>query len=294
MKPCARKNHDHRIPPVEGAGTIPFRTHGTYHLKVEIADRYGRPTSFIGPFVAIDRGLKDDPVLRHCDPAKPLRVETDASSYALAGILSQKHENSWHPIAYFSRNFRHWRHYLEGAEGTEVYSDHENLQRFMAQTSRNGRQTRWLIQLAPYDFQIFYRKGAINPADAPSRRCWDRSGPSDENTPISGLLPSLQAKIRLRGSSPAGHDDQPGSSPGESDRTRSSADSLDSVAPKDPEAAKLLPVLADQRYTRSEVRSAAKAAKPDNGSFSEPGTGSLSELVRLVQQARSLTPSADG
>ena len=40
----------------------------------------------------------------------------------------------------------------------------------MSQTRLNGRQTRWLIKLLPYDFNIFYRKGALNPADGPSRR----------------------------------------------------------------------------------------------------------------------------
>jgi RNase H-like domain found in reverse transcriptase len=131
------------------------------------------------------------PLLRHYDPKLPLRLETDASHWALAGILSQPFENQWHPIAFFSRrfteaeinyqvydkemlaivaSFEHWRHYLDGAVDTEVYTDHQNLKKFMEQTQLNGRQTRWLIKLLPYDFRLFYRKGTLNPADAPSRR----------------------------------------------------------------------------------------------------------------------------
>ena len=156
------------------------------------------------------------PILHHYDPAKQLRVETDASKYALAGILSQQFEDGWHPIAYFSRkfsspelnyqiydkelmaivmSFRHWRHYLEGARDIEVFSDHQNLKQFMSQTSLNGRQARWLIQLVPYDFKIFYRKGSLNLADAPSRRpdyCIEQL---EDNMLVSQLLPSLRAKV---------------------------------------------------------------------------------------------------
>jgi hypothetical protein len=156
------------------------------------------------------------PVLRHYEPSRSIRLETDASEHALAGILSQSFEDGWHPIAYFSRkfsgaellypvydkelmaivmSFRHWRHYLEGAQDVEVFSDHENLKRFMSQTSLNGRQARWLLQLVPYDFRIFYRKGPLNPADAPSRRPDYCAGELEDDTPISRLLPSLQAKV---------------------------------------------------------------------------------------------------
>jgi hypothetical protein len=103
------------------------------------------------------------PVLRHYDHRRKLRVETDASGAAYAGILSQKWEDGWHPIAYFSRkfngpelnypiydkelmaivmSFQQWRHYLEGSPEVEVWSDHENLKRFMSQTTLNGRQAR--------------------------------------------------------------------------------------------------------------------------------------------------------
>ena len=65
----------------------------------------------------------------------------------------------------------------------------------MDQTSVNGRQTRWLLQLVPYDFQIFYRKGLLNPADAPSRRPDYCAGQLEDDTPVSQLLPSLRSKV---------------------------------------------------------------------------------------------------
>ena len=155
------------------------------------------------------------PVLRHYDPTLPLRLETDASSTACAGILSLKWEDGWHPIAYCSKkfsgpefnypiydkellaivwSFKQWRHYLEGAPNIEVWSDHENLKRFMSQTSLNGRQARWLMQLAPYDFTIHYRKGKLNPADGPSRRP-DYADEGAPDTAIANLMPTLSRKL---------------------------------------------------------------------------------------------------
>ena len=134
------------------------------------------------------------PLLRHYDPKLPVRLEADASDVALGGILSQlqKDTNKWHPIAFFSKQFKgaevhyatpdkelmaivecfkHWRHYIEGSPHTiEVWSDHQNLQGFMRQPKINGRQARWLVYLTPYDFIIKHRPGLLNPADGPSRR----------------------------------------------------------------------------------------------------------------------------
>ena len=76
------------------------------------------------------------PLLKHFDPQLSIRIETDASEYALAGILLQLQEDNkqWHPVAFYSwkmipaeRNyktynqellaivtvFKQWRHYLE-------------------------------------------------------------------------------------------------------------------------------------------------------------------------------------
>ncbi|RYC80447.1 hypothetical protein BFJ63_vAg16669 [Fusarium oxysporum f. sp. narcissi] len=87
------------------------------------------------------------PVLRHFDPERHIRVETDALEYAMAGILSQPdNEGRYHPVAFWSRkfngpelnygtpdqemmaiveSFKHWRHYLEGSlKQVEVLSDH--------------------------------------------------------------------------------------------------------------------------------------------------------------------------
>lgn len=76
--------------------------------------RDGRPTGpfQMGPragaaFAALKRRFTEAPILRHYDPALRVRLETDASRYAVSGILSQLFgadlTAKWHPIAFFSK-----------------------------------------------------------------------------------------------------------------------------------------------------------------------------------------------
>ena len=133
------------------------------------------------------------PVLRHFNPEELTIVETDASDFALGGILSQRHEGRLHPIAFHSRKFteaeinydtadqellaivdcfKRWRRYLEGARHqVQVISDHQNLELFQTTKVLNRRQARWAQELAGYDFKIFFRPGRQNgKADYLSRR----------------------------------------------------------------------------------------------------------------------------
>ena len=157
------------------------------------------------------------PILKHYDPVLPIKMETDASGFAAAGILLQLFAGEktaiWHPIAYWSRklspaevnyethdqellaiveSFKQWRHYLEGAQHTiRVLSDHNNLRGFMSMKQLNGRQARWATYLARFDFVIEHNKGVNNPADGPSRRA-DYAGGTQAAT---NLLPTLQKKL---------------------------------------------------------------------------------------------------
>ena len=110
----------------------------------------------------------------HFDPECHIRIETDASSYAISGVLSQLVSGTspdggvtkadlgqWHPIAFFSRKmipaktwykthdgellaiveaFKTWRHYLEGCKHKVlVLMDYNNLRRFMDTKSLSSR-----------------------------------------------------------------------------------------------------------------------------------------------------------
>jgi len=107
------------------------------------------------------------PILKHFDPDLEIVVETDASDYVSAGILSQydKTTGILHPVAFFSKKhspaecnyeiydkelmaivrcFEEWRAELESApHPIQVLSDHKNLEYFMSTKLLNRRQARW-------------------------------------------------------------------------------------------------------------------------------------------------------
>ena len=167
------------------------------------------------------------PVLRHFDPQKEIFLETDASDFAIAGVLSQKHEGRLHPVAFFSRKFIpaevnyevydkemlaivqcfiEWRHYLEGARHQiTVFTDHKNLEYFATSKVLNRRQARWAERLSPFDFKIIYRKGEQNgKADALSRRPEYRLGEGGSAThqPILNLFKPGQLQLNSTSTDP--------------------------------------------------------------------------------------------
>jgi len=132
------------------------------------------------------------PILRHFDASLPIVLHTDASGFAISGILSQVHDNQLHPVAFWSRKLnpaecnydihdgellaivsamKHWRHYMEGSKHpVRVLTDHKNLEVFMTTKSLNRRQARWAEILSGYDFVLCHIQGTKNPADGLSRR----------------------------------------------------------------------------------------------------------------------------
>jgi hypothetical protein len=121
-------------------------------------------------------------VLAHPDESKPYIVETDASDYAISGILSQfDHQNELRPVAFYSRQmlpaernyeiydkellaiyacFTQWRHFLQGARNpVTVLTDHNNLTYFMSTKQLTKRQVRWAEFFADFNFTITHRPG---------------------------------------------------------------------------------------------------------------------------------------
>ena len=117
------------------------------------------------------------PILHHFDPKCHIRIEIDASGYAIGGVLSPLTSNQmisdraigsnvdWHPVAYFSKKmisvetryeiydgkllvlveaFKTWQHYLEGCKHEVfVLTNHNNLCQFIDTKSLSSRQVRW-------------------------------------------------------------------------------------------------------------------------------------------------------
>ncbi|SYW79544.1 uncharacterized protein UHO2_04187 [Ustilago hordei] len=151
-------------------------------------------------------------VLQHFDYHLPTRMETDASDFAIAGVLKQEHEGRWHPVAFYSRKMSsaeknyeihdkellavvacltQWRHMLAGLPNQLVIlTDHEALKYFKSQRRITGRQARWAILLADFDFILQYRPGDKGgEPDALTRRTDMQPAGEEQDHNVRQLLP---------------------------------------------------------------------------------------------------------
>jgi transposase InsO family protein len=145
-------------------------------------------------FDDLKKRLTSAAVLAHPDSSRQYVVSTDASGFAISGVLMQDQAvGPRRPVAYFSRKLNaaekryathekellaivkaveHWRCYLEGsAHPVLLLSDHRSLQHLNTQPYLSDRQARWVEKLSDFDFAIQYVPGSVNVvADALSRR----------------------------------------------------------------------------------------------------------------------------
>jgi len=166
-------------------------------------------------FRKLKKAFTDAPILQHFDPQKPIILQTDASGFAIAGILNQFDGfGILRPVNFYSRKcsaaeqnydtydrellaivetMKQWRHYLEGANHKIlVQCDHKNLEYFQTSKVLSRRQARWAEILFSYDFVIEHLEGKKNPADGPSRRPDYEIG---YERPIARLLATLAATV---------------------------------------------------------------------------------------------------
>ncbi|KAL4026339.1 hypothetical protein IC575_014768 [Cucumis melo] len=138
-------------------------------------------------FDGLKQAMMEGPLLGIADVTQPFEVETDASDYALGGVLLQ----NGHPIAYESRKLnaaerrytvsekemlavvhclRAWRQYVLGS--TFVVKTNNNATcHFFTQPKLTSKQARWQEFLAEFDFEFEHNKGSNNrAADALSRK----------------------------------------------------------------------------------------------------------------------------
>ncbi|KAI0991493.1 hypothetical protein K3495_g16694, partial [Podosphaera aphanis] len=121
-------------------------------------------------------------MLAHFDPRRQTIMETDASDFVTAAILSQYDDKGiLRPVAFMSKKmlpaecnyeifdkellaivnaFETWTAELGSVEAsTLVLTDHKNLEHFTSTKKLNRRQVRWNELLADFDFKIVFRPG---------------------------------------------------------------------------------------------------------------------------------------
>ena len=140
-------------------------------------------------FIQFRQAFTKAPILRHFHPECHIRIETDASDYAIGGVLSQLTVDNlgwWDPVVYYSQKmilaktcyktpngellaiveaFKTWKHYLKGCKyKVLVFTDHNNPRQFMDAKSLSSGQVRWAQKLSHYHFWIDYYQSKANKA----------------------------------------------------------------------------------------------------------------------------------
>jgi hypothetical protein len=117
-------------------------------------------------------------ILKNFEPMRQIVVETDASDFTIGAALSEVIDGQLHLIAFYSRkmdtaeinydihdtelltivaSLKEWRQYLEEAyHQIQIHTDHMNREYFTTTKILNRRQSRWVQELASYDFKIVY------------------------------------------------------------------------------------------------------------------------------------------
>ena len=180
-----------------------------------------------GAFELLQTRLTSADVLAHPDPARQYIVTTDASGFAVSGVLSQDQpDGSRRPVAYMSSKMNaaesrypvhdkellaivkaveHWRCYLEGSpHPVLLLSDHRSLQHINSQPMLNDRQARWVEKLSDFDFAVSYVPGQANVvADALSRRADYEAAAAAERAEVETVTEATpRVKIRQAAAQP--------------------------------------------------------------------------------------------
>ena len=143
-------------------------------------------------FDQLKEALTTAPVLMAPDPRAPYVISTDASGFAIGGVLSQVQEGEERVVSYESRRLnkvernypthdrellavmemlKRWRHYIQNGHRTVIFTDNTATKYILTKPTLMGRQKKWAEQLSEYDVEFQHRAGKLNiAADALSRR----------------------------------------------------------------------------------------------------------------------------
>ncbi|KAL7298432.1 hypothetical protein TKK_0008222 [Trichogramma kaykai] len=164
-------------------------------------------------FEVLKKCLTTAPVLVFPKLDQPYNITTDASGFAVGGVLSQGDIGKDRPIAYTSRalrgpelnyevyekealaiihSVRQFHSYIYNRKVT-IYTDHQPLIWFRT-ADLNTRVQKWRFKLSEYDYTIVYKPGRINV----NADCLSRNVPeSQRDTAVCVVTRSTTEKTKI-------------------------------------------------------------------------------------------------
>ena len=143
-------------------------------------------------FETLKNKLTTAPILQLPSPDYPFPMYTDASDFAIGGVLMQDQGQGLKPVAFSSKKLNDaqrkyiiydkealsqihhlqlWRCYLQGAPRSTAFTDNSVLKYLQTQARLSPRQARYMLILQEYNLYVEYITGKANVvADALSRR----------------------------------------------------------------------------------------------------------------------------
>jgi hypothetical protein len=166
----------------------------------------------IKAFQHLKVAIATKPVLQLADFNKPFTLKTDASDYAIGGVLLQQDSTGQERPVYFASRtltkteqrysageremlaiyhwIRYWHAYLWGRQ-FRVLTDHSPLTGIKTRKDISRKLSRMILGLQAYDFELFYNPGKNNiEADVMTREPFVRNTKQKE-IPIKDLTQLL-------------------------------------------------------------------------------------------------------
>ena len=168
------------------------------HIAAPMTDLLKKDVPFVwtekqqAAFEKLKTLLTTTPILALPSPDYPFHMYTDASDFAMGGVLMQDQGQGLRPVAFSSKklsaaeqrydiyekeamsqiyHLKQWRCYLQGAPRSTCYTDNAVLKHLQTQAKLTSKQARWMLVLQEYNVYVDYITGRANVvADALSRR----------------------------------------------------------------------------------------------------------------------------
>jgi hypothetical protein len=165
----------------------------------------------------LKHAITSAPILQLPNQSHPWTLYTDASGYAVGGVLCQNGGDGMKPVIFLSHKLSgaelNWavyekefyaiiyclkqcQWYLQGNEVT-IYTDHKSHQYFLSQKSLSAKQSRWIEFLSSFHCKIEYKEGKYNiVADSLSRRADHKVNECNEDR-IKDTIEVLKQTVRI-------------------------------------------------------------------------------------------------